>query len=476
MKLNESLFDEVELDDVNDDNDEVIDTSGMLMMNIHILRKGRNVSGKTLYDFYDSMRRISLLFQENVDFDKMPKPTVLENYKNGSNPNIPLPYKSSGCRLTRESFITVRFDYLKMNFNNVTKISQFLIRLFSKLRYSCNRIFDITFNRYDDSLKDKDVCFFTLSFYALNAITSRYSYNQKKLFPRGMTSLYRLLLGWSDDKIPNIKDLDNYSVLNFNTNNFLISASIANNLVRAGLFDNVNEDNLIYLSEKKTSGGTVHIANIRCLSMINIIKNGRDVAFPIWFVSYYSNYVTDEQIIVDFTSFDNNNIFIDGELNPKIKIPYLNSNIEKTFEELRFCTEVYNIIRLSDCKFLSSKWFNKVEINYSLNKDNSLYKVRCGDENGQSYAFMDLDGNIVKDKWFTNSTKSFNSLGYAAVAEKEDEFYIVNTNLDRLFGPYKSVFDYNAYKCNNIIKMFGVVEQDGVTKKTIMSDLSVVDA
>ena len=471
MKLNESLFDEVELDDVNDENDEVVDTSGMLMMNVHILRKGRDVSGKTLYDFYDSMRRISLLFQENVDFDKMPKPAVLEDYKNGSNPNTPLPHSSPRCRLTRGSFVTVKFDYLKINFSNATKLSQFLIKLFVKLRYSCNRIFDITFNRYDDSLKGKDVCFFTLSHYALNAITSYYDYSKKKqLFPRGMTSLYRLLLGWSDDKIPNRNDFN--QILNFNTNNVLFSSCIATNLVRAGLFD---ADNLITLDEKKTSAGSVHIAWVRGFGMRNIIKNGRDVAFPIWFVNYYSNYNIDEQIIVSFTSFYNNNIFINGELNPKIKIPYLNDNIEKTFKQSGYFTDVYNVVRLSDCKFLTRKWFNKLDVNYSINEENYLYKVRCGDENGQSYAFMDFDGNIVKDKWFINSP-SFNSLGYAAVSEKESEYYIVDTNLDILFGPYKSVKSYSTYKCNYIIEMFDVTEPDGVTKKTIMSDLSVVDA
>lgn len=479
MKINESLFDEVNPDEVNDAENE-FDTSGMLMLNIHMLKRSKKeVPPRVLRGFNEVMYNISMLFSLDVDFDNMKRAPIEFYYKNGDSllstdsydkRDFPYTRDKTKCRLDNYSFFTIRYDYLKINFSNVASISKFLIKLFIRLQCVTNNVYDITFRTYDNRFDKKDIFLFTLNPTAFYQIASDYDYYRRVVFPKCMTSLYKMLLGWSASKIPD--EVDNDQIKYTNIVNYMISSNIANNLVRFNLLNTINKDNIVKcrsmnLNESKDYCIELDINGIELKNIMN--KNG-DI-FPLWFTSIMKMYRCDGFVRVGLLSYKKGDIIVNGELNPRIKISYINSqDIGKTFcFESRDNDTVYNILRLSDYMLLSKKWFDSVY--YCQNS--GLFVVECGTE--FPYAYMTKDGKIVNNKWFHKIT-DFNLAGYAVVSICKDEYYIIDKNLTRVSQIYYSITNLvSSYKYDENMNepIFKVVRASDKKTNFLMNDFSL---
>ena len=482
MKINESLFDEVNPDEVNDTEENEFDTSGMLMLNIHMLKRSKKeVPPRVLRGFNEVMYNISMLFSLDVDFDNMKRAPIEIYYKNGDSllttdsydkRDFPYTRDKTKCRLDNYSFFTIRYDYLKINFSNVASISKFLIKLFVRLQCVTNNVYDITFRTYDNRFDKKDIFLFTLNPIAFYQIASDYDYYRRVVFPKCTTSLYKMLLGWSASKIP---DEDANDQINYtNIINYMISSNIASNFVRFNLLNTINKDNIVKcrsmnLNESKDYCIELDINGIEIKNIMN--KNG-DI-FPLWFTNIMKMYRCEGFVKVGLLSlsYEKGDIFMNGELNPRIKISYINSqDIGKTFFfDIGDNNTAYNILRLSDYTLLSKKWFNS--LHYCQNS--GLFVVECG--MGLSNAYMTKDGKIVNNKWFKNIT-DFNLAGYAVVSICKDEYYIIDKNLKRMSQNYYSITNLvssYSYDKNANEPMFKVVRASDKKTNFLMNDFSL---
>lgn len=465
MILNETLLDDVEVDEVSDNDNSQVDTSDKLMLNIHILKKSRELTDNILWKIKDIMNRLSFNFEDNLNIEHMSEPKITDKYFCG--------YYGYGfirsyyTKLKPESFYTVTFDYLKMTFNDTNSISNFLIRLLLMLKYTCDdRLFDITISKYDYSLMKKEVCMFTISDYALRNHSAHNSSIEKYSFPCGMMNMYKLLLGWPPEKLI---DYNRYSddTQIVNLTNLLLSSNIANHLVKFNLFSTGNiltivDRNDSKIIESRSVNGTSP------LSLTNIFnQNGK--IFPLWFFSVF-NYYASSLVQVSMPAFKLGNIFIDGELNPKLNIQYVN---DKGNGKQFYCgnnthTFVYNILRTSDMKLLSRNWFN--EINFTTKKN--IFIVRSGLQDiSKSFAYMDNEGNIIGNKWFYK-VGTFNPYGYAAVSDDGDSYYIINEKIEKISDEYKHIVSLIRQNDNKdvIRPMFKVNRISDGKSNYIMSD------
>ena len=172
---------------------------------------------------------------------------------------------------------------------------------------------------------------------------------------------------------------------------------------------------------------------------------------------------------VGLLSYKKGDIFVNGELNPRIKISYINSqDIGKTFFfDTGDNNTAYNILKLSDYMLLSKKWFNSVH--YCQNS--GLFIVECG--MGLSKAYMTKDGKIVNNKWFKNIT-DFNLAGYAVASICKNEYYIIDKNLKRMSQNYYSIINLvSSYKYDENEAIFKVVRASDKKTNFLMNDLSL---